>query len=171
MRDYTLTIEFTTPSLATWSYDTDARSGGGDCIDKFKRTSSNDILFEPVWLFAALTGGIANAGSGIDVAPRDIQIDPVFAAETGTYHLGSTVTSPARETEAIMPGAQVSLTASTADHVTKDKLERILTVIGRIIGISPFGHSMGFGRFKVVEVKETSTDVGQEATWSPSAKK
>lgn len=170
MRDFKATIEFTTPSLATWMRG-DALAAREDDIDRFQRTDAGKIVFQPQWLFAAITGGILQAGPGLrDLNPSDIRIEATFDAKTGLYP----TRSPSREgfgydetveREAILPGTRVTLDITTKDHVSLDKLRRVVITMGKLIGISPFGHAMGYGLFNLYDLIETSAETTPEGVW------
>ena len=51
-----------------------------------------------------------------------------------------------------MPGAKVEFNAVIADHVTLSNLQAILERMGTYVGLSPYGHRLGYGHFKVLSV-------------------
>lgn len=172
MRTYEVKIKFTTPCLATWVRGSllDERT---DAVERFQRTDEGKLLFQPQWVFAAVTGSVSRGGRTLaGMNPTDFRLSTSFDAETDIFVTRSLARDGSGrddniEREAIMPDTQVVLTASTDDNVTPEKVDKIMYIMGKMVGLSPFGHAMGYGLFDVVEIVELDTDLSPEGTWSP----
>ena len=119
--------------------------------DHFARTSDGELIFNQSWWFSAFTSAIQ--GSGIrGIKPNHIAMQLTVDAETAIYkrRYGH---AKYRIHEAIVPGTEVTFRALVADHITESSLKAILERMGAFIGISPYGHNLGFGMFRVISVK------------------
>ena len=143
MKNAEFTVEFISHVLA---------NGTGPEGDKgrFQRDGGDYIVFQQSWWYSAFCSAIELAHvRGIKAA--DVSMNLSFEAPTSVYNRRYGKDNY-REHEAIMPGEKVKFEAVVADHVTTSTLTAILNKLGAYVGISPFGHRLGFGKFKVLEV-------------------
>ena len=155
MKDANFTIEVIRHILAN-GYDND-----GD-HDRFQRDSTNAIIFQQSWWHSAFAAALP--GTEIrHIKPNDICMDLTVDAATELYKRRYGRDSY-RVHEAIMPGTKVRFQALVADHVAESNLRTLLDRIGRFIGLSPYGHKLGFGKFRLLEleVKPSDADRGKE---------
>ena len=61
-----------------------------------------------------------------------------------------------------MPGTKVTFEALVDDLVTESALRNILTRVGRFIGLSPYGHKLGYGMFHLIDLKIQKSTAAQE---------
>ena len=142
MNRTTFTISFLTHCLA---------HSPGTIPDRFVR-SGDQILLTPAQWHAAL--GRAVPLSGVEANPADIQPELTFSAPTRLWRRRYGA-DQYRTHETIWPGTEVSLRAVTQPCLSEDQLRRILTALGSFVGISPFGHRLGFGRFRLLSLTQT----------------
>jgi hypothetical protein len=155
MKDAEFVLEFTTPVLAN-SLGPDGEK------DHFERDGSSEaLIFQQSWWYSAFSGAIAMAGIR-GIKPGDISMDLLVKAPTQMYkrRYGP---DKFRTHEAIMRGAKVSFKAVVSDHVTESNLRAILERMGTYIGLSPYGHKLGFGHFKLVDLHVAPSDASKEA--------
>lgn len=155
MKDAIFTIEVIRHILAN-GYDSD-----GD-HDRFQRDSTNAIIFQQSWWHSAFAAALP--GTGIrHIKPNDICMDLTVDTKTELYKRRYGRDSY-RVHEAIMPGTKVTFQALVADHVAESNLRTLLDRIGRFIGLSPYGHKLGFGKFRLLglEVKPSDADRRKE---------
>lgn len=145
MKDARFTIEFVTHCLATGGTPED------DIPDTFQRDSQDHIIMQQPWWHAAFTRAIDLARLRDKVIATDIQVDPAVTADTERYQRRFEQDGY-RTHEAIMPGTKVTFDAMVEDHITKDILEALLNRMGKYVGLSPYGHKLGFGKFNVVSL-------------------
>jgi hypothetical protein len=143
MKDATFTLEFVTHCLAN------GREKGGD-TDVFSRDSSGKLIWKHSWWYAAFSKAIKQAKLH-DVKPNQINVCLTVPAQVAvhTRRIKETWT---RSHEAIFPGTQVTFDATVDDAITETILETLLERVGKYVGISPWGHNLGFGRFEVIDV-------------------
>ena len=143
MKDATFTIEVLRHILANGS------DAGGD-HDRFQRDSEGNIIFQQSWWHSAFAAALP--GTGIrHIKPNDICMDLTVNVLTEKYNRRYGKDSY-RIHEAIMPGEIVTFRALVADHVSESNLQILLDRVGRFIGLSPYGHKLGYGKFKLIEV-------------------
>lgn len=143
MKSAEFTLEFVRHVLAN------GRGPKGE-HDVFERTSDGDLIFYQTWWYSAFSKALESAAVR-GIKPADISVALTVKAETAKWnrHYGP---GKSRVHEAIMPGTRVTFRAEVADKITESNLTEILERMGRFVGISPYGHNLGYGRFKVVKV-------------------
>lgn len=152
MKDATFTIEVIRHILANGTDST------GD-HDRFQRDSTGSIIFQQSWWFSAFAAALP--GTGIrHIKPNDICMDLTVDVLTELYKRRYGKDSY-RVHEAIMPGSQVTFRALVADHVSESNLYALLDRVGRFIGLSPYGHKLGYGKFRLLEVTVQPSDADQ----------
>lgn len=149
MKDASFTIEVIRHILANGS---DSDEGH----DSFQRDSTNAIIFQQSWWHSAFAAALP--GTGIrHIKPNDICMDLTVDTKTELYKRKYGKDSY-RVHEAIMPGTKVTFRALVADHVSDSNLRTLLDRIGRFIGLSPYGHKLGFGKFRLLDLNVQPSD-------------
>lgn len=144
MKDATIEVEFIRHVLANGH-------GPKGEHDVFERDSDGALIFHQAWWFSAFSKAIEGAAvRGIKAGDIDMDLSVKADTQMWNRHYGPGKT---RLHETIMPGTKVTFHASVADRVTESNLTEILIRMGKYIGISPYGHKLGFGRFRVIDVK------------------
>lgn len=143
MKDATFTLEFVTHCLAN------GRKNNED-VDVFDRDSRGRLIWKHSWWYAALSRAIKDTKTH-GVKAGQINVCLVVDADVSNYrrHVKE---SWYRSHEAIFPGTKVTFDATVDDSITQTMLETLLRRVGKYIGISPWGHNLGFGRFEVLDV-------------------
>jgi hypothetical protein len=141
MKTVKFTVEFLQPSLASGTRDQE--------VSTFPRSSDGRIIFQDSWWHSALCAALQGTVEGAEVNASDIRMDPELDAETETYTRRYNGTQQ-RKHECIPAGANVTFCAALASNVSMDAFHTIMDRLGRFIGISPFGHRLGYGKFKIV---------------------
>lgn len=144
MKDATIQIEFTTHCLAN-SY---INNGQQDCFPKDAGTGM--LIWQQAWWYSAFTKAIEITKIK-GIKPSDVCIDLMIKADTASYKRKYGENN-SRVHEAIFPGKQITINAIVADHVTESTLSAILTKMGTYVGLSPYGHCLGFGHFVVKKI-------------------
>lgn len=144
MKEAEFTVEFNTHVLANNIHTKDN-------VNIFQRnTDGSELIFQASWWYTAFNKAIQLLKVR-GVKPSDITVDLSVSAPTSIYNrrYGR---GEARDHEAIPAGSRVTFKALLADHITESTLEAILAKLGSYIGISPFGHNLGYGKFTVVNL-------------------
>ena len=120
--------------------------------DHFARDSANRLLFQQRWWHSALSTAISLAN--VRLKPGDINLALTVTADTVQYPRAYTLRGEhhTRIHEAIPPGTVIELEAAVSDHVTQSTLEEVMDKAGKFVGMSPYGHNLGFGKFNVLAV-------------------
>jgi hypothetical protein len=143
MKDAAFRVEFIQHVLAN------SEENSKQCI--FRRASDDALIFQQRWWHSAFASAIDSVDDLRHIKPGDICMDLLVKAPTEMYkrHYGG---KRFRVHEAIMPGTVVEFSAIVGDRVTESNLKLLLQRVGRFIGISPFGHGLGFGNFRLLDV-------------------
>lgn len=153
MKDVTFEIELTTHMVANGT-DTDGRT------DRFQRDAQGNLIFQQAWWFTAFRDAIEMEHLR-GVRPGDICMDlSVNAPDTITYDR-KYGRGNIRKHEAVPAGAHVRFNAVVADHITESTLRRLLWRIGSFIGLSPYGHRLGYGHFNLIELTVDKSEVAK----------
>ena len=157
MKQTKFTVSFTTHVLAN------GMTAGSQ--DKFQRDLNNRLIFQQSWFYAAFNQALKIAKHR-GIKPADIHMDLIVDAPTVMYErkYGEGREEQRRMHETIPPGTLVTFEAVVADHLTESTLKDILDKMGRFVGLSPYGHNLGYGRFNVVSVEVASSDEGNTGT-------
>jgi len=142
MKEFKFEVEFLQPALANGGREDD------EC--RFPRTSDGKLVFQDAWWHSAITAALMNMADMEHVHPSDIHIDLEIEAETRMFARRFNG-DQTRVHESIPAGARVKLSALTSQHVAEADLRAVMDRLGRFVGISPFGHRLGYGKFKLVE--------------------
>jgi hypothetical protein len=143
MKDAKFTLEFVTHCLANGRKE-------GERLDTFPRDSAGKLIWKHSWWYAAFSRAI-NEAKLRDIKPGQINVCLTVEADV-EIHRRRIKDKWYREHEAIFPGTKVSFDATVDDAITEFTLRALLKRVGQYIGISPWGHNLGFGRFEVVDV-------------------
>jgi hypothetical protein len=145
MKDAKFTVEFTTHCLAQGG------RGNGVDHDRFERDSRGRLRWQHTWWYSAFqkTLGISRIKN---VKPSDIKVALLVNAQTEVYKRKFSEDGY-RKHEAIFPGTVVEFEAIVADSVTESALRELLERMGNYVGISPYGHNLGFGKFAVLKIE------------------
>lgn len=119
--------------------------------DRFQHAGDGSLVFKQSWWYSAFSAALPGTGLR-GIKPGHISMDLLVDAKTEIYHrhYGK---GQVRPHEAIMPGTQVTFQAMVEDHVTESALRTLLDRVGRFVGLSPYGHNLGYGKFRLVLVE------------------
>ena len=112
--------------------------------DVFQRDGDDNLVFQCSWWYTALTKAIELARVR-GVKASDISMDLTVKAPTEIYNRKYSG-DQYREHEAIMPGTVVTFNAMVSDNITESILRNILEKLGTYVGLSPYGHGLGYGK-------------------------
>jgi len=145
MKEAKFTIEFITHCLAVSS------GSKKDSCEYFDRDSKDRIIWKQSWWYTALNSTISMYKIR-GVKPNDFNISLLVEAKVQIFkrRYGQ---NGFRKHEAIMPGTRVTFNAVVADNVTESTLTHILEKMGDYVGVSPYGHNLGYGKFVVIDVE------------------
>ena len=152
-----ITIEFLTHCLSV---------GSEQCRDvsEFDKDKDGGIIWRQSWWHAALAKTIEVHGlSSVD--PAQFLFDPTVTAETARYRRKYGY-NKYREHEAILPGTRVTFRAAISGNLTVGAVADIMTCMGRFVGLTPYGHKLGYGKFKVIKVEPVKEGTSDETNIS-----
>lgn len=153
MKDASITIEYVTHCLASGRQVKDG-------YDEFEKDSSGNIIWKQSWWYAALMKSIELAGVK-GIKPAHFHFNPVITAETEAYKR-KYGRDRFRTHEAIFPGTKVTFEAVVDDIVTESAVEKIFKRMGKYVGLSPYGHNLGYGMFEVDAIEVESSIKNKE---------
>jgi hypothetical protein len=150
MKEAEFTIEFITHCLALSS------GPKQDSCERFDRDSQNRIIWKQTWWYTAF-GRTIEMYNIRGVKPNDFNVSLLVDTPTEVYKrkYGQ---NGFRRHEAIMPGTQVTFKAVVSDNVTESTFKHLLEKMGDYVGVSPYGHNLGYGKFVVNDVTLTPVD-------------
>ena len=149
MKKVTFKVEFVKHSIAPKSYHDDSFT--------FDRDHNGNLLWEQRWWYSAFKNAIDYCHmKGIKAA--DICMDLSFKARTEEFTHNWGQKKGVMSSEAIPPGTTVAFNAMVADYITESMLRNLLDTMGRYIGLSPYGHGMGYGRFTLLDIEMEHSD-------------
>ena len=160
MNDFEITIRMTTPMLANSLRPED----GDSAMDQFFRNRDGRVTLRPQQVYSMLV-------AAQNLAPRDMpQVSAIslvgcdFGLELKTsipssryereYYCGDE--PRIRVHESFDAGTEISFRISLMARCHADELQDLLEIAGRYVGLSPYGHKNGYGRFDVVSVKASA---------------
>lgn len=150
MRRMRATIQFTSACLAN-------DPGSEDNVDRFDRDNHDRVIIRPNCLEASIHKSLAFVPFK-HISSTDVIIAPEL--EAGTAIWDRTYSSKgqrcSRTHETIPQGSKCVLELAASEAVEPGQLEELLTAMGRFVGISPFGHNMGFGRFSLINLEHVN---------------
>jgi len=148
MQEVRANIKFTTPCL-----------GGirAEDIDRMLRNDAGQVIFLQAW-WKALLSYAAKAANISSAIVNNIRFDPVVDGTITTYtrFYGANEATDFKRHEAFNKDQVVGVNAMLPDGISAEQFHELLQIGGRYIGISPYGHDKGFGRFCVVDIKPSN---------------
>lgn len=159
MKDAAVTIEYLTHCLASGR-----KSDKG--YDEFEKDGDGKLIWRQSWWYAALARAIDMAGVR-GVKPGYFSFSPTVSAAVIVYKRKYGY-DKFRTHEAIAPGTKVVFDLVVHDSVTLSVMERIFDKMGKFVGLTPYGHGLGFGKFRLISVvcegeKQTKGDSQDES--------
>lgn len=155
MKDVRFTVEFTQHVLANGV-------GPDGSRDMFQRNADDKLVFQQSWWFSAFKRAIdMERIRGIKASEiyMDLFVDAPTEMFKRRYGRGNT-----RVHEAIMPGTRVEFNAVVDDRITESTLRALLERIGRFIGLSPYGHKLGYGHFQLIDLEVAASEPATRGT-------
>ena len=144
MKNIHFTLEFVSPCLAL------GRAAGDD-VDTFWRDGEGNLLWKSAWWRSAFVQALKYLNAS-RLKANQIKVCLVVDAPTETYRRRIN-DDCVRVHEAISCGEPIAFEAIIDDSIETEEFQAVLAYIGKFIGLSPFGHNLGFGRFEVIDVQ------------------
>lgn len=135
-------LKFTTPSLGNVR---------GDVLDKMLRDHEGDVIFLQSWWRAVLSYG-AQAYNRFEKEIDLVQTDPKVKGELSTYRR-YWKPNEFKMHEAFLAGAEIDVRFCLPRAISPEEFKELLTLAGRYVGVSPYGHKQDYGRFIVLSVE------------------
>ena len=142
MRKIKIKINFDTPCLSSKSDQED--------ISRFDKVEDKILVFPYPWFYSAITDAI-NLLDLKDIKPSSFNVDVHVVCESITILNRSYGRDKYRKHEALPIGTGLTFNLLVANHISDELTREIIETIGKYIGLSPFGHTLGYGRFTVKE--------------------
>jgi len=157
MQEVSFRIRFTTPCLGSVRPPSDADPLVANTMMK---DADQRVIFMNSWWRAAFI----KASRSISIAQRDvakIEFDPIIDGPLSIYErIWANTKAPkpidrhgVTRHEAFSANAVVVCRALVPNGLSKTIFRRLLETVGSFIGISPYGHQHGFGRFVIEDIK------------------
>lgn len=155
MRKIKATIQFTSPCLANMPI-----GGGEPTADKFDRDCEDRIIIRPNCLESAVHKTL-KFSEFEHIRASDVIIAPEIDTTTRLWKRNYTShgARKSRTHEMIPQDQRCTLELAVATHVNAAQAREFLVALGKFVGISPFGHNMGFGRFTLINVVDETEPV------------
>lgn len=154
-------IKFTTPCLGN------VRPSFGTGLNKMLKDSDGRVVFMASWFHIALRRSARSVGQAQHIVDG-IQWSPVMDGALSTYdRVWTNRKAPSGERhgvtrhEAFLPGTVVAGSAVLPDFLDQKTFSVLMSAVGKFIGLSPYGHRQGFGRFEIVEVSDASSGTAE----------
>lgn len=159
MKHVEITIKFTSPMLANSLHPED----GPDAVDTFRRDPTGAIMLQQNQIFAMLS--VAKNLSGSSVRVGSINFNLGFTANTEVFHRRYTKDNMplVRKHQSVAEGVSIALQMFIPDDTETDDVQKLFAVAGAYVGLSPYGHKLGYGRFVVTGVHELDVGVTKPA--------
>lgn len=143
----TMTVEFLTPCLSAANFDDDGR-------DRFLRDGRDCLIWKQAWWYAALAQAIpaADLDENANVSPKDFRFDLEVCADELEFFPRQYDKTQTRVHEAIPRGSNVTFRFMVGQGVSEDDVAEIMSVLGKYIGMTPYGYNLGYGKFNVTEL-------------------
>ena len=135
-------LRFTTPSLGNVR---------GEVLDKMMRDPEGDVIFLQSWWRAVLAYG-AQAYNRFEKDIDLVQTDPKVKGELNTFRRYYKP-NEFKMHEAFLAGAEIEVRFCLPRVIGPEEFKELLTLAGRYVGVSPYGHKQDYGRFTVVSVE------------------
>lgn len=141
MQRMTLTVEYVTHALSSGRH-------GDNHYDSFERDPADNIIWRQPWWHAAILKTIELTGMR-GLKPAYFYFEPAVKAETELFKR-KYGRDKFRMHESIMPGSKMTVKALVDDTISEEQARDLFVNMGRFVGLSPFGHNLGYGKFEVV---------------------
>ena len=135
-------LKFTTPSLGNVR---------GEVLDKMLRDPEGDVIFLQSWWRAVLSYG-AQAYNRFEKEIDLVQTDPKVKGELSTYRR-YWKPNEFKMHEAFLSGTEIEVRFCLPRAIGLEEFKALLTLAGRYVGVSPYGHKQDYGRFLVLSVE------------------
>jgi hypothetical protein len=145
MKEMKIEIEFVTRCLAL---SPNRREGD---TDWFRKDSEGNLIWNQAWWYSAITN-TAKMYEIRSVKPSMFNFCPVVAVVTTEVYKRKYGSNSYRSHECIPTGTRAVFTAVVADQITESVLYNLLEKMGMYVGLSPYGHRLGYGKFTVKSV-------------------
>ena len=148
MKKADIKVEYLTHCLASGNRDDDG-------ADTFEKDHEGNLIWHKSWWYSAVAKSIDLTGLR-NVKPGNFHFDLCVSAPVVKFHrkYGK---GNFRVHEAIEPGTVVAFKAIVADHVTEHQIRELFDTMGTYIGLTPYGFNLGYGNFKLIDVKLDSS--------------
>lgn len=150
---------------------------GEQATDTFLRDSDNNILIKQNQLYSMLGSAKAIRSSSINI--DSIKFGLAMASGDTEVYLRSYRTDGQlkyRKHESVPIGKEIRLRMYIPDKITLEDVAELFECAGGYVGLSPYGHRFGFGRFNVTGISEVADlhDLGSVepdlGAWVPGQK-
>lgn len=146
MKEMTLEIEYVTECLAQ------SHGDRKDNTDWFKRDRENNIIWCQSWWYSAITRTV-EIYEVRGVKPSMFNFCPVVETERTEVFERQYRRNQTRLHESIPVGTRVTFTAVVGDQITRSVAAGLFDKMGKYVGLSPYGHKLGYGKFNVVSIE------------------
>lgn len=140
--EVTVRLKFTTPSLGNVR---------GEMLDRMLRDPEGDVIFLQSWWRAVLSYG-AQAFGRYQKEIEMVQTDPKVKGELSTYRRYYRP-NEFKLHEAFLTGTEIEVRFCLPRAIGPAEFKELLTLAGRYVGVSPYGHKQDYGRFLVLSVE------------------
>ncbi len=157
---------------------------GEDATDLFRRDADGKVVLQQNQLYAMLAAAKTFINSKIIIDDIRYNLSLTLAEPTEVYKrpYRKEGEPKVRKHESIPIGDKVRLRMYVPDLVSASDIHQLFEAAGSYVGLSPYGHRFGFGRFGVLTVAEAepvpvAVEVRQGPPpaetdeWVPGAKK
>ena len=135
-------LRFTTPSLGNVRSET---------LDRMMRDPEGDVIFLQSWWRAVLSYG-AQAYNRYEKDIDLVQTDTKVKGELSTFRRYYKP-NEFKMHEAFLAGAEIEVRFCLPRAIGPEEIKELLTLAGRYVGVSPYGHKQDYGRFLVLSVE------------------
>jgi predicted NAD/FAD-binding protein len=139
-------LRFTTPCLGAIR---------GKVMDTMLRDASGTVIFMQSWWRFGLEYAAKALSTNVD-AVKEIQADPRVTGSLSTFkrfYRRDQFTAH----EAFDVGSTIDVAFCLPNEISLPQFKKLLEVMGRFVGISPYGFRQDFGRFEVVAATPANT--------------
>jgi hypothetical protein len=163
MYEVCLKLRFDSPCLGNVRGETEEDPA------KMMRGPDGNVTFSQTWWRTIVCQGARCYGKHQERVRKILwgsSVDGTTQIHRRYYHLRSE-TGPSqrmhKDHESFMPGEVIGVKVLVPDDVPIEDFRDIMAIAGEYFGISPFGWTKGFGKFKVVEAFKTRQPKKEEA--------
>lgn len=145
MKEMILEIEYVTECLAQ------SQGRREQNTDWFKRDGDKNIIWCQSWWYSAISRTVEMYEIR-GIKPSMFNFCPVVEAEKTEVFERQYKRNKIRCHESIPVGTRVTFTAVVADQITDSVANSLFTKMGKYVGLSPYGHNLGYGKFNVISI-------------------